>query len=97
MTLEKNYHNWPCRTLKWGSPLHRSIQISLKDEKDRTYGFEVVVWEDREAERYWKRQPLLAKSTIEEISSNIIPLLEKGRDIANSWGSEDLEFATKLG
>jgi hypothetical protein len=39
MTLSRNYHDWPERSLRWGRDAVRMMQPYLNDEKTGTYSF----------------------------------------------------------
>ena len=53
MSIQKNYHNWPPRSLSWTNEgITRLIQISLKDDTNETYCIWFCAWQDRGHDRY---------------------------------------------
>ena len=96
LSLGRNYHNWPERSLKWGAPIERLIQVYLEDEKALTWNVWLCASEDRGAARYWKRAFLRQAVPIEEIERALPGLLEEALAQVNTWSREQLEFATKL-
>jgi len=94
--LSRNGRNWPDRSLVWGSPVRRLIQIFLADEKDLTYNVWICASEDRDNKRYWKQELLRSAVAVTEIEAELADLLERGRALLESWDSDSLEFATTL-
>ncbi len=94
--LSRNDRNWPDRSLAWGDPIRRLIQIYLADEERLTYNFWLCAWEDRGGKRYSKRQLLKEKVPASEIAAELDDLLASGRTLLESWNSDALEFATTL-
>jgi len=96
MSLGRNYHNWPERSLRWGKPVSRLIQIYLEDEDQLTWNVWLCASEDRSSGRYWRREFLRKAVPIQEISGDLTTLLEQARRTVEGWSAQDLEFATKL-
>jgi hypothetical protein len=96
LSLARNYHNWPERSLKWGAPIERLIQIYLEDDTALTWNVWLCASEDRGAARYWKRAFLRQAVLIDEIERALPGLLEEALAQVNTWSQEQLEFATKL-
>jgi hypothetical protein len=96
LSLGRNYHNWPERSLKWGVPVNRVIQFYLEDEEALSWNVWLCASEDRGAARYWKRAFLKQAVPIEEIERDLSRLLEEALAQVNAWSSEELEFATNL-
>lgn len=97
MRVEKNYHSWPNRRLLWTTArVEKLIEISLEDDKEATYCLRVTAWEDRDQSRYWKKEMLVERTTVREIEQELESLLQRARELANSWMSDDLEFGGKL-
>ena len=94
--VSRNARNWPDRSLVWGEPIRRLIQIYLADEEHLTYDFWLCASEDRGNKRYWKRQFLKEKASASEIADKLGDLLERGRTLLESWDGDALEFATTL-
>lgn len=94
--LSRNGRNWPDRSLVWGSPVRRLIQIFLADEKDMTYNVWICASEDRDNKRYWRQQLLKSGVAVTEIAAELADLLERGRTLLESWDSDSLEFATTV-
>jgi len=96
LSLSRNYHNWPERSLTWGVPIRRLIQVYLEDAGDLTWNVWLCASEDRGANRYWKRTFLKHAVPIEEIERAFPDLLEEARVQLEAWSSEEFEFATKI-
>ena len=96
VSLSRNSRGWPDRSIIWGEPVRRLIQIYLVDEKRATYSFWLCASEDRGGERYWRQEFLKEAVPIQEIAADLPALLERGRSLLESWPSETLEFATTL-
>jgi len=94
--LSRNGRNWPDRSLEWGSSIRRLIQIYLADEEQLTYNFWLCASEDRGNKRYWKKKFLMEGVSTSDISKELEKLLEEGRTLLESWGSDTLEFAVTL-
>ena len=97
MSIEKNYHNWPQRTLSWANEgITRWIQISLKGDTEETYCLWLLAWQDRGHERYWKRQYLLDDAIWAEVEGALETHLDQAHKIVQAWSASDLEFAGKI-
>jgi hypothetical protein len=96
IVIGRNYHNWPERSLRWGSDLERVIQIYLQDAQRLTWDLWVCVSQDRGRQRFWKRQFLRQDVSMSDISPVINSLLEEAFRIVSAWRAEDLEFVTNL-
>jgi len=96
LSLGRNYHNWPERSLKWGAPINRLIQVYLDDEQTLTWNVWLCASEDRGAARYWRRAFLRQGVPIEEIERDLPVLLGEALARVNSWSPEHFEFATSL-
>lgn len=96
IAIGRNYHNWPERSLRWGSDPERLIQIYLHDEHRLTWNLWLCVSQDRRRQRFWKRQFLRQDVSMGDISPIIDSLLEEAFRVVSAWRAEDLEFATKL-
>ena len=94
--LARNSRNWPERSLRWGAPVSRLIQLYLEDEDRLTWTLWVCASEDRSSARYWRRESLCKGMPIEEISSHLSSLLDQAHQLVTRWSSDDLEFATEL-
>ena len=94
MAIGRNYHAWPERSLRWGSDPERVIQIYLGDEERLTWNLWLCASQERDRQRFWKRQFLRQNIPMGEMSPLIEQLLNEGFLIVNSWRLEDLEPAT---
>jgi hypothetical protein len=97
IALSSNSRNWPDRAMTWGDTVHRLIQVYLVDHEHASFTFLLCAWEDRGRERYLRKEFLKEAVPIEEIAGDLPELLERGRLLLESWTSDTLEFATKLG
>ena len=96
LSIGRNYHNWPERSLTWGAPISRLIQVYLEDEEALTWNVWLCAAEDRGPARYWRQEFLKRAVSIEEIEHALSELLEEARLRVESWSSDELEFATEL-
>ena len=93
MTVTRNDHNWPERSLRWGEAPHRSIHISLADEQNLLFGVGICAWEDRSKGRFWKTRTLIESRSLEELRPQLNELLEKAKNEVERWRSRDLVAA----
>ena len=89
LEIEKNYHAWPSRSLKWRNDASRLIQIYLEDEKDPTFNVWICACEDRENGRYGKDRMIMRNVKISVIQKDIKKLLADCVDEVNSWKPND--------
>jgi hypothetical protein len=80
MAISRNYHNWPERSLRWGSDPERLIQIYLEDDRRLT----------------WKREFLRHDVPMGDMSPVIDQLLDEAFLTVSSWRPEELELATTV-
>jgi len=97
MRIARSERNWPSRSLHWGAQVERIIQIYLENPHRLTWNVWVCASEDRRGKRYWKNSFLRHAVPITEIESALGELLLEGKQMADGWQSQDLEFATNLG
>jgi hypothetical protein len=97
MTLGRNYHNWPERSLRWGRDPERLIQIYLEDERRLTWNVWLCVSQDRSGQRFWKQQFLRYDVPMAEIRPAIGHLLDEAFLAVSAWRPEELEPATTRG
>ena len=96
VSVGRNYQGAHERSLKWGAPIRRLIQVYLEDPDALTWNVWLCASEDRGGARYWKHEFLKRAVSIEEIERGLPQLLEEARLLVESWSSDQLEFATKL-
>jgi hypothetical protein len=54
-TIEKNYHDWPSRALRWlDKDIDKVIQIYLESERELSSNFWIAALRNDESKRYWK-------------------------------------------
>lgn len=87
---------WPDRSLRWGSPISKVIQIFVDDERGPTYKTWICASEDRSDGRYWRQEMLLSGATIDDLAGGLANLLESAYTRLMAWGPSDLAFATAL-
>jgi hypothetical protein len=93
LQLEKNYHNWPQRELKWvRDGLHRTIHIVAAD-KPGTYHFAIVGWQDKKNQRYVAHKWVKKWVSWVEIQNNLQELLRESISTLESWSESDLRPA----
>lgn len=93
LKFRKNTRNWPDRRLEWEDPMHRSIQISLVDDKDPpTYAVNIFSWEDRAVGRYIKGDTLIEPDVIDVIARELDVVLKEAAASLESWTEADLEY-----
>jgi hypothetical protein len=93
LSISKNYHNHPERSLNWGTDLRRLIQLYLADSKLLTLNLWLCASQDRGPQRYWKGELLLKDQNIETILDTLPDLLEQAYRKVDSWTPELLERA----
>jgi hypothetical protein len=93
LSLGRNYHNWPERSLRWGSDLQRLIQIYLQDEQRLTWNFWLCASQDRGQQRFWKQQSLRRDTPMADITPLIESLLDEAFSRVSAWRPGDLERA----
>lgn len=92
LNINKNYHNWPNRSLSWESQgINRKIEIYLETGNPKTYNICLYSWQDKDGNRYWKKEFLKEKATFSEILNNLQNLLKESYTIVESWSENDLE------
>lgn len=97
MSLGRNHHGWPERSLRWGRPVGRLIQIYLDDEERLTWNVWLCASEDRPSGRRWRREFLRKAVPIEEISGDLGTLLDEARRLVEGWSPRDLELVAESG
>lgn len=97
MSLGRNDHGWPERSLRWGQPVGRLIQIYLDDEERLTWNVWLCASEDRPSGRHWKHEYLRSGVPIGEISGDLGALLDEARRLVERWSPRDLEPVTESG
>lgn len=93
LAVSKNARGWPNRSMRWGDPLSRLIQIYLEDEKQLTFALWVSAYEDRDGVRYWKKHTLRERMTAEVLLGELPRDLVEAFDRVSSWSKADLEKA----
>ena len=96
MQITKNYHEWPERSLTWGTRIRRLIQLYAAESDQPTFNLWLCASQDRGLSRFWKREFLFEKKPLAAFADRLPALLEEARNKVNSWEERDLEFATKL-
>ena len=96
MNIIKNYHNWPSRTLAWGEPIVRQLSIHLASENDMLFALGMMASTDRDGGRYWKSETLSEGIPASQLRERTLDLLERGRDVVNSWTRDDLRYAGEI-
>ena len=92
LDIDKNYHNWPSRSLEWENKgIKRKIQIYLENQNQKTYNLWLCAYRDKDNTRYWKNEFLKKNVLFSEISGNIEELLKKSFSTVESWTEKDLE------
>ena len=97
MQITKNYHEWPERSLTWGTRIRRLIQLYAAESDQPTFNLWLCASQDRGLSRFWKREFLVEKKPLEAFAPGLLQLLEEARSKLDSWTEEELEFATKIG
>jgi hypothetical protein len=87
MSLSKNYHNWPERSLERNARIRRLIQIYLADEKRMVFN----LWICASQGKFWKNEFILKEQPIGKISENLEELLTKAKERLDSWQESDLK------
>lgn len=93
LSLRRNYHNWPERSLHWGEQPHRLIQIYLEDVQQLTWNVWICAYEDRETGRHWKQMYHSRNVTIDDIRADLGAILNEAMKTVAAWSANDLEPA----
>jgi hypothetical protein len=96
LSLSKNYHNEPERSLKWNTGIECLIQLYLENSDHLTLNLWLCASQDRSGKRFWRREFLVKDRKLEDIFERLPSLLEEAYATANSWTADSLEFATNL-
>ena len=94
--IQKNYHNWPSRSLYWGIFFRRKMQIYLSWKNKNRYNFWICARFDKGKKRYLKDEFLKKDVDFKEIENNLDDLLEEGREKLKSWDRKDLTKVSDL-
>ena len=90
MSLSKNSHNWPERSLKWVENNNKLIQIFLSDISNQKYNLWIVASSDIGNKRLWREEFLLKDVPMSQIESGLLTYLDKAYAILNAWNNDDL-------
>ena len=96
MSLTKNYHSWPERSLTWTEGNKKLIQIYLVDGDPDLYNLWACASKDKDGKRYWRQEYLIKEQPFEVIKSRLPDLLRQARSQLESWGDSELTEVTTL-
>jgi len=92
LEIEKNYHNWPSRSLRWESGrIIRKVDVFAQDNIDPRYVMAAVAWFDRGTARYIKQQQFFQSVHARSLRGQVSRKLKSAFDIASAWKADDLE------
>ncbi len=94
LSLSRNYHGHPERSLRWGNGVQRLIQLYLADSDRLTLNLWLCASQDRGGTRYWRRAFLVNAQRFEQFSERLPSLLEEAYATVDSWAADSLESAT---
>ena len=97
MSLRRNYHDWPERSVIQEGEVTRLIQVYLDDEARLTFSVWLCASQDRGDERFWKSDYLARGVSAGVLAANLHIWLEQGWARLQGWNANDLVFATRLG
>jgi hypothetical protein len=89
-TISRNDHNWPERSVRWGSGIERLIQVYLADEQRLLFTLWLCAFEDRAKGRYWKHRNVYSNTTVAAIGQNLEKVLEESKSEVDAWSANDL-------
>ncbi|NJN50890.1 MAG: hypothetical protein HC809_03010 [Gammaproteobacteria bacterium] len=95
LAITRNYHNSPERSLRWGKPVERLIQIYLEDEQHLTWNVWLCAFEDRPTGRFWKTEFMHRSIPMADLQPALPGVLDRGFAIVQSWTADDLEPAQR--
>jgi hypothetical protein len=95
LSIEKN-RGFPERSIRWGSPVSRLIQIFIAAEDVPTFHLWLCASEDRGRDRFWKREFLLESVTGAQLADGLGARLAGAYEVVAAWQPTDLEFAGHL-
>ncbi|GBE39312.1 MAG TPA: hypothetical protein ENG95_00505 [Nitrospirae bacterium] len=96
MKLVKNYHNWPCRHLRWIKDIPKLIEIALEDKELMTFRVWICTFHDIEQKRFWKHSTLKSNVSFPEIRDNLAEILADSKKMLESWSAKGLKFAGEI-
>ena len=97
LRVERDYHNWPSRSLQWSSEIERKVEISLDSSTERrTYSVGAVAWVDEDGARYWRQEVIMGSIPGEDLATQLPHLIVAAYERAQSWQRSDLDFAARL-
>jgi hypothetical protein len=96
LSISKNYHDWPERSLVWGSGVRRLIQLYLQDSETLRFNLWLCASQDRGSSRFWKKDFLFERRLMDEFRPQLFALLDEGYALVNSWDSSMFELAGKV-
>lgn len=96
LTVSRNYHSWPERSLTINDEIHRQVQVWLRDEKQMTFKIVAVAWQDRGLKRYLKDEVIAEDKTAEGLRKNLLGWLEEGYKTVITWTPSDMKFVTHI-
>jgi len=85
ISVTKNLKDWPERSLRWGSGIDCLIQIYLADQDTLTWNIWICCSNDRDGNRYWKREFLIEKKTSQDFKDRLPDLLKEGHARLIEW------------
>lgn len=91
MTVRRNYHNWPHRSLRWADELERAIEIGLVNERAPVYDVSGVAWAGQGPERTWRNERVREAQPVEMLEAGLDELLAHVRELVSGWTLGDLE------
>src|SRR6202035_2837967 len=96
LSLSRNYHGHPERSLRWSNEVQRLIQLYLADSDRMTLNLWLCASQDRGGTRYWRREFLVKDKRLEEFSEGLPSLLGEAYATVDSWAADSLESAADL-
>ncbi len=96
LSLTRNYHNEPERSLTWDTSIQRLIQLYMESSDRLTFNLWLCASEDRGSSRFWRREFLVKDRRLEDFPKGLPTLLEEAYSTVNSWTADQLEFATNV-
>lgn len=97
--VDKKTKDFPTRCIRWKSGgVESLIQIYFADTPRPRLNLWICVSQDRERQRFWKRDTLRKEVQASEIVDEFLAILETGKRMMDQWAArpEELEFATNL-
>jgi hypothetical protein len=98
LAITRNGRDWPDRSMVWGDDVRCLIQLYLDDAETLGINLWICASQDRDRDRYWRREFLCKGAPVEDVTTRLGELLDTAKTRLDRWSSrpEELEFVTRI-